>query len=164
MHREARRLPEFLLCVQELLQAPEVQRMHTIRQHVKQVDCFDHSFYVAYLAYRLCRRLGWDARAAARAGMLHDLYLCDWSQTDVGPWQRLLIHPRMAVGNARRFGLSPKEESIILTHMWPVTLRALPRCREAVAVNLADKLSTLAEITHTYPLFGLQPPLAAARA
>ena len=153
---------EFLLCVRELLQAPEVQRMHTIPQHVKAVDCYENCLFVAFLAYRLCRRLGWDARAAARAGLLHDLYLCDWGKAGVGPVERLLVHPRMAVDNARRFGLSPKEEGIILTHMWPVTPAALPRSREAVAVNLADKLATLAEVTHTYRWFGLRPGLALA--
>lgn len=154
-------LNQFAACVRELSRDPAVQQMHAIRQHVKAVDCYAHSLFVAYLAFCFCKRLGLDAKAAARAGLLHDLYLCDWSKTSVGPFERLVIHPRMALANARRFGLSPLEEDIILTHMWPVTLRALPRYRESAMVNLADKLATLAEVTHAWPLFGLRKVLAA---
>lgn len=154
-------LPQFAACVRELSQDPAVQRMHAIRQHVKAVDCYAHSLFVAYLAFCFCKKLGLDARAAARAGLLHDLYLCDWSKTAIGPVERLVIHPRMALDNARRFGLSKLEEDIILTHMWPVTPRALPHYRESALVNLADKLATLAEVTHAYPLLGLRRVLAA---
>ena len=154
-------LAQFAACVRELSSDPAVLQMHAIRQHVKSVDCYAHSLFVAYLAFCLCKRLGLDARAAARAGLLHDLYLCDWSKTSVGPFERLVIHPQMALANARRFGLSPLEEDIILTHMWPVTPRALPRYRESALVNLADKLATLVELTHAWPLFGLRRVLAA---
>lgn len=159
--RRSQNLMLFADCVRELSQDPAVQQMHAIRQHVKAVDCYAHSLFVAYLAFCLCQKLGLDARAAARAGFLHDLYLCDWSQTAVGPIERLVIHPRMALANARRFGLSPMEEDIILTHMWPVTLRAMPHYRESAMVNLADKLATIAEFTHAWPLFGLRQVLAA---
>jgi uncharacterized protein len=45
--------------------------------------------------------------AAARAGLLHDLYLQKWEETDVGRFRRLVIHPQLALENARAFGLSP---------------------------------------------------------
>ena len=155
MHDARSAAPPFPACVRELLCDAQVQQMHQIPQHVRGVDCCDHCLFVAWLAYHLCLRLGWDARAAARAGMLHDLYLCRWEDTDVGLWERLVIHPRMALENARRFGLSPNEEGIILTHMWPLNWQEPPRSREAVAVNLADKLSTFLEVTHLYRLVAL---------
>ena len=92
------------------------------------------------------------AVAAARAGLLHDLYLCDWKKARVSPWQRLLVHPQMALENAEQFGLSELERDIILKHMWPVTLRRIPRHRESVVVNLADKLCASAEFLRIYNL------------
>lgn len=144
------KLMEFYTCVYDLLSDKQVQSMHAISQHAEGIDCFDHSLFVAYVSFCLCRRWGLDAVAAARAGLLHDLYLCNWADTDVGLFRRLVVHPMMALGNARRFGLSELEEDIIRTHMWPVTLRALPRHRESWVVSLADKLCTLSEISPVY--------------
>ena len=86
---------------------------------------------------------------AARGGLLHDLYLCDWSKTDVGKFERLVIHPLMALQNAEKFGLNDLERDIIVKHMWPLT-RALPRHRESFVVSLADKLCATAEMLHVY--------------
>ena len=43
------------------------------------------------------------------------------------------------------FRLNAKEENIIISHMWPLAKR-MPRCREALVVNLADKLCATAEV------------------
>lgn len=159
-----RNLADFRRCVADLLQDADVQRMHAIPQHVKWIDCFDHSLFVAYLSFSLCRRLGLNERAAARAGLLHDLYLCDWNQTTVGLFERLVIHPGMALCNARRFGLSHLEEDIIRTHMWPVTLRDVPRHRESWIVSLADKLCTVGEVCAFYRLARVRARLQPERA
>ena len=37
------------------------------------------------------------------------------------------------------------EENIIVSHMWPLA-RKMPRYREALVVNLADKLCATAEV------------------
>ena len=159
-----RNLADFRRCVADLLQDADVQRMHAIPQHAKGIDCFDHSLFVAYLSFSLCRRLGLDERAAARAGLLHDLYLCDWNQTTVGLFERLVIHPGMALRNARRFGLSGLEEDLIRTHMWPVTLRDMPRHRESWVVSLADKLCTVGEVCAFYRLARVRARLQPERA
>lgn len=140
----------FAACIADLIDDPEVQSMEQISQHVHGVSCLDHCVFVAYVSFALCRRLGLDAAAAARAGLLHDFYLCDWNDTDIGLWKRLLVHPRMALQNAARFELSPLECDIILKHMWPVTLRYVPLHRESVVVNLADKFCTAVELLHLY--------------
>ena len=41
--------------------------------------------------------------------------------------------------------LTPMEENIIVSHMWPLA-RKMPRYREALVVNLADKLCATAEV------------------
>ncbi len=143
---------EFYACISDLIEASAVQAMDDIPQHAGGVSCLDHCIFVSYLSFLLCRRWGLDAVAAARAGLLHDLYLCDWKKTSVNLWQRLLIHPQMALENAEQFGLSDLERDIILKHMWPVTLRHIPRHRESAVVNLADKLCATAEFLGIYGL------------
>ena len=44
-----------------------VQSMRALPQHAPGVSCYHHSVLVSYLSYRICRRFGLDARAAARA-------------------------------------------------------------------------------------------------
>ena len=100
------------------------------------------------------------SRAAARGGLLHDLYLCNWSQTNIGPWKRLLIHPQIALRNAEIHGLSDLEKDIISKHMWPLTLRKVPRHRESVVVNLADKICACTEMLRLYSKIGAAAALA----
>ena len=41
------------------------------------------------------------------------------------------------------------EENIIVSHMWPLS-RRMPRYKEAVVVNLADKMCATAEVCRLY--------------
>ena len=66
----------FLQCVGPLLESDEVSSMKQWQRHYS-TTCFDHCLFVSYVAFRLARYFGWDYRAAARAGLLHDLYLYD---------------------------------------------------------------------------------------
>ena len=113
------RLEEFRVYIDDLIQHPNVQMMNQIKQHINGVSCLDHCIFVSYLSFSICKKLKLNAKAAARAGLLHDLYLCDWSQTNIGPWKRLLIHPQIALRNAEIHGLSDLEKDIISKHMWP---------------------------------------------
>ena len=108
----------FAACRNGLEDGPMVRAMDAIPQHVKGVSCYDHCLFVAYVGFTLCRIFGLDYRAAARAGLLHDLYLQKWEETDVGRFRRLVINPQLALENARAFGLSPMEEDINGKHMW----------------------------------------------
>ena len=98
----------------------------------------------------------------ARAGLLHDLYLQKWEETDVGRFRRLVIHPQLALENARAFGLSPMEEDIIGKHMWPLTA-PLPYYKESYMVSLADKICAALEMAHLYGLLGVRRNLRACR-
>lgn len=134
----------YLDCVGELLAQPQVQAMKEIRHHPG-VSCFEHSLFVSYVAFRLAGRWRGDRRAAARAGLLHDLYLYD--PRSLPSYKQCFAHPLAAERNARALcgGLSPEEENGILAHMWPLAPRA-PRSRTAAAVCLADKLCATAEV------------------
>ncbi len=152
---------EFSLCIEELIFHPDVQSMSAISKHVNGVSCLDHSIFVSYISFLLCRRFKLDYTAAARGGLLHDLYLCDWITTRIKPWKRLHIHPEMALKNACIFGLSALEEDIILKHMWPISILRMPRYRESAIVSLADKISTIAELLRIYKLFHMDEWLVA---
>lgn len=148
--RHTRNYEAFRSCIADLLASPDVQSMREITQHVDGVNCLDHSLFVAYVSYRICRKLRLDCVSAARGGLLHDMYLCDWSTTSVSRLRRLLIHPQMALENAsQRFTLSVKEKDIIRKHMWPLTFR-FPRYRESWVVCMADTGCAIVEMLHIY--------------
>ena len=42
-----------------------------------------------------------------------------------------------------------REKNAIVSHMFPLAVH-LPRCREAVAVNMADKLCAVLEVVRLY--------------
>lgn len=134
----------YLDCVGELLSTPQVQAMKDIHHHPG-VSCFEHSLFVSYVAFRLAGRWGADSRAAARAGLLHDLYLYD--PRSLPSYKQCFAHPVAAARNAAALCgvLSAQEENGILAHMWPLAPRA-PRSRVAAAVCLADKVCATAEV------------------
>ena len=78
--------------------------------------------------------------------MLHDFYLYDWHKPEEAQPLHGFRHPATALRNARKhFALNKVEENVIISHMWPLTLRKVPRCREAALVCLADKICSLHE-------------------
>ena len=110
----------------------------------------DHSLFVAYLSFRAARWLRLDERAAARGGLLHDLYLYDPRDKSAHPGSQCFDHPRAAARNAEQVTkLSDKERNIILSHMWPLG-GALPRSLEALLVDLVDTFCAGLELSHIY--------------
>lgn len=145
-------LESFLALIDYYLSTKEVQSMGQWRHHFD-ITTFDHSIFVAYMAYRLAPRFGVDRLEAARAGLLHDLYLYEPYNKNAHPGNQCFYHPVAALQNARALvpDLSPQEENSILTHMWPLA-RHMPRCRLAILINLSDKLCATLEILHIYHL------------
>ena len=149
--------------VSDLLSDPDVISMQDLEHH-GDISCFDHSYFVAYLSFLAARRMGMDYRAAARGGLLHDLYLCNWEDENIG-LSRLWSHPKRALKNAEdRFELNPLEKDIIEKHMWPLTLSAMPKHRESFVVSLADKVCAVAEFSRVYSVFSLKKRLTPAAA
>ncbi len=149
--KEANRV-EFLECVGSIMADPQVQRLAEFHQHTAATTRYDHCVLVAYLSFLMCRRFGWDYQAAARGGMLHDLYHECWPGSEDGALSRWRTHPAAALENARCFGLTLREEDIIVKHMWPVTL-AMPRYKESYIVSLADKVAAVMEKTRLVRAF-----------
>ena len=123
--------------VDDLLAHPQVQLLKNYVQH-HHSDRLTHSIAVSYMSYRLALRWGLNAKAVARAGILHDLFFYDWRTTKFELGTHAFIHPRVAFRNAEKItALSPMEKDIILKHMWGATA-ARPHYRESLLVDLVD--------------------------
>ena len=139
-------IDELYPCIRDLMEHPVVQQMKQYPQHGN-TNCYQHCIHVAWCNYRICRLLGLNAEEAARAGMLHDLFLYDWHThfRDEGKRFHGLTHPKTALRIAKAcFQLSPLEEDMILKHMWPLTVIP-PRYLETVIICLVDKYCSLCE-------------------
>ena len=131
-----------------------VLRMRTFIQHGK-ITTYDHCFRVAAMSCRINKmfKLKSDEKALIRGAFLHDYFLYDWHKKkakfkNLKEFFRLhgFMHPSYAAANAKRgFGIGEKEENIIRSHMWPLTVTKIPKCREAVIVCIADKLTSATE-------------------
>lgn len=140
---------EFIAATQELLGSEQVRMMGRWNHHGP-ITTLDHSLFVAYLSFRAAKALGLDELAAARGGLLHDLYLYDSKDKSAHPGWQCFDHPRAAARNAEGLTrLSAKERNIILSHMWPLGGQ-LPRSREAWLVDLVDTFCAGLELLRVY--------------
>lgn len=137
---------EFLGYIKDLLESEVVKRMKKFNHHIS-TSCFQHCLNVSYHNYIICKKLGLDAKAAARAGLLHDLFLYDRKTyySSKGEKMHGFRHPYIALYNANaNFELNKREKDIIVKHMWPLTL-AFPRYAETYVITLTDKYVGLVE-------------------
>ena len=144
---EKRYKEEFYECIKDIASHPAVLQMKKYRHHGNS-SCYQHCMNVAYYNYRICRFFVFDARSAARAGMIHDLFLYDWHThaKRTGDHFHGMTHPKAALENAEKhFRLNRKERDIIINHMWPVTLRSVPRTKEGWITTFTDKFCGLCE-------------------
>lgn len=141
---------EYYEYVKDLLENPVVLKMKQFIQHGS-TTCYDHCLNVSYKNYKICkslRLLKLDARKAARAGMLHDLFLYDWHTEKNSKLSQMhgFTHPKTALKNAKKyFHLSEEEEDMILKHMFPLTIH-LPSFKETYVIIFSDKICCLSEV------------------
>lgn len=129
----------------DLLRDIRVLRMNQYIQHGS-TTTYAHVLRVARTAYRLNHllRVKADDRSLVRASILHDYYLYDWHKHH----DRLhgYHHARIAADNARRdFSISPEEEAMIRSHMWPLNLFSPPLSRGGWLLTIADKIASTQE-------------------
>lgn len=131
---------EFYSYIKDIVHHPAVLEMKKYPHHGV-TTCYQHCLNVSYYNYRICKYMGWDAKAAARAGMLHDLFLYDWHEhaAKTGDHFHGMTHPKKSLENAKKyFRLSEKECDIILRHMFPVT-PIPPKYKEGYVICITDK-------------------------
>ena len=132
---------EYLEMVGDILDNEQFLSMNQFIQHGT-TTTLAHCLNVSYRSYRLCRRLGLHARCAARAGLLHDLFLYDWHThvRDTGRHWHGLTHARAALDNADKyFDLNKRERNSILRHMFPLNITP-PRYKEGYVIMYYDKV------------------------
>lgn len=135
---------EYRYCVDNLLKSPVVLKMGDYIQH-SDITTLQHCIFVSYVSFCLAKFFGCDYNAAARGGLLHDLFLYDWHKCKKGTFHGYR-HPMIALVNAENnFTLSEIEKDIIIKHMWPLTLMP-PKFKESFIVCISDKICAIMEI------------------
>lgn len=127
--------------VSDLLESEIVLQMQQYMHH-GHTTCFQHCLNVSYYNYLICKLLSLDARAGARAGLLHDLFLYDWHTYVRGKGQKMhgWTHAGTALANVRKyFEITPVEADIIEKHMFPMNI-ALPKYKETMVIIFVDKV------------------------
>ena len=141
--------PEYLSYVEDLLATEAVQKLANYTQHVNSTR-LEHSLSVSYYSYKLAKKWGCNARATARAGLLHDLFYYDWRTTKFDEGSHAYMHPRIAVKNAEKITeLSDLERDIILKHMWGATINP-PKYKESYIVTMVDKYCAIKEASEPF--------------
>ncbi|MCR4658089.1 MAG: HD domain-containing protein [Lachnospiraceae bacterium] len=123
----------------------DFKRLKSFTQHGN-ISTYTHCLRVARRSLDLARglRLKINEKELLKGAILHDYFLYDWH--DHGDKLHGYHHPHIALENAKRdFGLTKKEQNIIKSHMWPLTLTHIPRSREALIVCIADKICSIEE-------------------
>lgn len=135
-------------CVCDIVYCEELERLRLITHHISTTR-FQHCLNVSYYSYIVCRKLRLNARSAARAGLMHDLFYDDRKEyksarTKDQP-SYSLMHSLSALENAGQITeISPLEKDIIEKHMWPMT-RPLPKYSESYVITVIDKYCAVLE-------------------
>ena len=145
--QDAEKIKEIL---QDIAKDPRVLRMDMVKQH-RTTTTYQHVLNVAVTCYALNKmfRINSDVKDLLIGAILHDYFLYDWRQNNVGVtgFQHSYKHPEIALRNAEKdFEIDDKVKNIIASHMWPYTPFKLPKYREAWLVVLADKVCAVQEL------------------
>lgn len=146
-NKKAKREERFEALKRVYEESPLVKKMAEFMQHGK-TTTLAHSEMVAHASFFLNSKLHLKANEEElmAACMLHDFYLYDYH--DGSPCRRThgFDHPNRAADNAvKYFDVSPKAESSIRSHMWPLTITTVPKSKEAAILCIADKYCAIAE-------------------
>ena len=136
--------------VLDLLRNPNVREMKKYSQHDTS-NSLRHSIHVAKVSFGLAElmHIRIDEEVLAIGAILHDYYLYDIDESGFSDYKHGTMHPQTALDNAMKdFQLNPKEQNIIRSHMWPLTLFHIPMSKEAWIVTLADKYCATKEMYH----------------
>ena len=136
-------MDEFNYIIKDLLENDKVNEMKIYMQHCN-TSCFEHSYNVSYICYKICKKFNFDYVSASRGAMLHDFFLYDWRKNKKFNFHAYK-HGKIAYNNAiKEFKLNEIEKNMILRHMWPVTLK-MPKTKDGFLLTLADKYCAIIE-------------------
>lgn len=138
----------FLNKIQEIEKVDKVFEMKKYIQHAT-TTTFEHCYNVSYICYKLAKEKGYkvNINSLIRGAFLHDFYLYDWHEKSMTHRLHGFFHPIVALKNAKTYfnDINLIEENMISSHMWPLTFRKIPKCREAFLLCMVDKYCSLLE-------------------
>ena len=106
---------EFNLIINDLINNETVLEMKKYYQHGS-TSCFEHCYNVAYVCYKMAKKLRLDYVSATRGAMLHDLFLYDWrtpKKDRVNKKMHAFTHGEIALNNATKlFKINDTEKDI----------------------------------------------------
>lgn len=132
---------EFNSIVSDILSLKEFDELKKCKHHG--ITRHNHCLRVSYHTYKITKFLHLNYKSATRAALLHDFFTDEVK--DLNGLKRLQKHPKYALENAKKyFEISKLEENIIITHMFPVTIRP-PRYIESFLVDIIDDVDSIYE-------------------
>ena len=136
-------------CICDIINSCELEQLKDITHHISTTR-FQHCLNVSYYSYIVCKKFRLNARSAARAGLLHDLFYYDRKEYNAmrekGQYSHSLMHSLIALRNASQItDITELERDIIVKHMWPAT-RPLPKYMESYVITVIDKYCALLEV------------------
>lgn len=130
---------QFWQIANEIVTHENFQKLKNYIAHGK-VTVFEHCLNVAKLSFAMATTQNdLDINSIIRGALLHDYYQYDWHKNPPFTFHGFK-HPKIALKNAKKdFTLNKKEENIIRSHMFPLTIFHFPKSKEARIVSSCDK-------------------------
>lgn len=136
---------EFFEIIKPIINNKEFKKIKGIIHHG--ITRYDHCMRVAYFSYKTSKFLNLDYKEVTEAALLHDFFIDEVNTKN--KFEQLTKHPEYALENAKKyFKLTAKQEDIIKTHMFPVTLTP-PKYIESWLVDIIDDAAAIYEKTST---------------
>lgn len=132
--------------VKEYAQDERIKKINIYRAHGI-TSVYEHSCNVAAMCCWFARKMKSINQTDIVIGaLLHDYYLYDWHNGVVRKIHHK--HGYKACENATKiFELDEKTKNIIESHMWPLNFKVRPHSKEAVIVNISDKICAMLELS-----------------
>lgn len=119
-----------------------ILQMKQYKQHGSGTT-YDHVVHVAEMSGKIAKHFKIDELTLIRGIFLHDYFLYHISGKGM---KHGFSHPKIALENALKdFELNHKEQNMIRSHMFPLTLFHIPTCKESWILTLSDKLCAIEE-------------------
>lgn len=130
---------QFWQMANEIVTHKNFQSLKNFIAHGK-VTVFEHCLNVAKLSFATAiTQNNLDINSIIRGALLHDYYQYDWHKNPPFTFHGFK-HPKISLKNAKKdFVLNKKEENIIRSHMFPLTIFHFPKSKEAKIVSSCDK-------------------------
>ena len=149
----------------KLFENGEFYKEQDIVHHFR-TNVFRHSISVARLSLKIAEKLHLKVNEEdlLTGALLHDYFLYDWHEKKLHHKLHGFIHAKIAADNAKRdYNINDKVYNIIYSHMFPLNLTHIPRCKEAWIVTIADKYVALKEqsaiLKELFPYQGRKPKI-----